>query len=140
MKSNFKEKSRGSARTLRVGEQIRHILSQILSRGDFNNAVLHKHPVTVTMVTVSPDLRHAKAFIMPLGGGNTKDVLEALKSITPYIQHELAKADLRMKYLPKVKFYVDDSFDQAQKIEEMLSRPEVVRDLGAGTGGEDDGC
>ena len=99
MARNKYDSPHAGQRTLRVGEQIRQILSQILSRGDYSNDILLRHPVTVTQVQVSPDLRHAKAFILPLGGGNTKHVIDALKDISPHIQYELAHSSLRMKYL-----------------------------------------
>lgn len=116
-----------SQRQLRVGEEIRHALAWSLERGDFGNAGLDR-PVTVTEVRVSPDLRNCTAFVTPLGGGDPKPVLAALKRIAPHLRHELAR-QVRMKYVPNLSFQADESFDEAQHINLLLHSPEVVRDL-----------
>ncbi|SOD92043.1 30S ribosome-binding factor RbfA [Caenispirillum bisanense] len=119
-----------SQRQLRVGEEIRHALAWALERGDFGNAGLDR-PVTVTEVRVSPDLRNATAFVTPLGGGDPKPVLQALRRIGPHLRHELAR-QMRMKYVPNLSFQADESFDEAQHINVLLHSPEVVRDLDHG--------
>ncbi|GAA0584347.1 30S ribosome-binding factor RbfA [Caenispirillum bisanense] len=116
-----------SQRQLRVGEEIRHALAWALERGDFGNAGLDR-PVTVTEVRVSPDLRNCTAFITPLGGGDPKPALQALKRLAPHLRHELAR-QVRMKYVPNLFFQPDESFDEAQHINLLLHSPQVVRDL-----------
>ncbi len=118
-----------SVRTLRVGESVRHALSDILARGDVHDDVLAKHVVTVTEVRMSPDLRHATVFIKPLLGANEDAVLKALRTNTAYLQSEVA-ARVNNKYAAKLKFLADESFDDGSHIEAVLKRPEVARDLG----------
>jgi ribosome-binding factor A len=117
-----------SVRVLRVGEQVRHILSDILMRGDVHDDVLASHPVSVTEVRMSPDLRHATVFIKPLLGRDEEAVLKALRTNTAYLQREVA-ARIRMKYAAKLKFLTDESFDEASHIEALLRDPKVARDL-----------
>ena len=117
-----------SVRTLRVGEQVRHILSEILQRGDVHDDTLAKHMVSVTEVRMSPDLRHATAFVKPLLGQDEEAVLKALRTNTAYLQREVA-ARVRTKYAAKLKFLPDDSFDEGTRIDTLLRKPEVARDL-----------
>ncbi len=117
-----------SVRLLRVGEQMRHTLSDILARGDVHDEVLAKHAVTVTEVRMSPDLRHATVFIKPLLGKNEEAVLKALRTNTAYLQREVA-ARVQMKYAAKLKFRADESFDEGSHIDQLLRKPEVARDL-----------
>ena len=101
------EKSEGpSVRVLRVGEQVRHVLSEILARGDVHDDVLAKHPVSVTEVRMSPDLRHATVFVKPLLGRDEEAVIKALRTNTAYLQREVAHR-IRMKYAAKLKFLPD---------------------------------
>jgi ribosome-binding factor A len=124
------EKSEGpSVRVLRVGEQVRHILSEILQRGDVHDDVLAKHPVSITEVRMSPDLRHATVFVKPLLGRDEEAVIKALRTNTAYLQREVAHR-IRMKYAAKLKFLPDESFDEASHIEKLLRDPKVARDLG----------
>ena len=118
-----------SVRLLRVGEQVRHILSELLMRGEVHDDVLTSHSVSVTEVRMSPDLRHATVFVKPLLGANEADVLKALKTNTAYFQKEVAKR-VQMKYAAKLKFLADESFDEAAHIESLLSHPKVAQDLG----------
>lgn len=118
-----------SVRLLRVGEQVRHILSELLTRGEVHDAVLTSHSVSVTEVRMSPDLRHATVFVKPLLGANEADVLKALKTNTAFFQKEVAKR-VQMKYAAKLKFLADESFDTAEHIESLLSNPKVAQDLG----------
>ena len=98
-----------SVRVLRVGEQVRHVLSEILARGDVHDDVLASHPVSVTEVRMSPDLRHATVFVKPLLGRDEEAVLKALRTNTAYLQREVAHR-IRMKYAAKLKFLADGGF------------------------------
>ena len=117
-----------SVRLLRVGEQVRHILSELLARGDVHDDILISHNVSVTEVRMSPDLRHATVFIKPLLGAGEAKVLKALKTNTAFFQKEVASR-VQMKYAAKLKFLADGSFDEAQHIEGLLSAPKVAQDL-----------
>jgi ribosome-binding factor A len=119
-----------SVRVLRVGEQVRHILSDILARGDVHDDVLSAQPVSVTEVRMSPDLRHATVFIKPLLGKDEEAVLKALRTNTAYLQKSVA-AKVRMKYAAKLKFLADESFDEASHIDALLRDPKVARDIAA---------
>lgn len=118
-----------SVRLLRVGEQFRHILSELLARGEVHDDVLTSHSVSVTEVRMSPDLRHATVFIRPLLGADEVAVLKALRTNTAFLQREVATR-VRMKYAAKLKFLADQSFDEATHIERLLADPKVARDLG----------
>ena len=132
------EKPEGpSVRVLRVGEQVRHVLSEILQRGDVHDDVLATHPVSVTEVRMSPDLRHATVFVKPLLGRDEEAVLKALRTNTAYLQREVAHR-IRMKYAAKLKFLADESFDEASHIDKLLRDPKVARDLGAPENDSDD--
>lgn len=117
-----------SVRVLRVGEQVRHVLSDILARGDVHDELLAKHPVSVTEVRMSPDLRHATVFVKPLLGVNEEAVIKALRTNTAYLQREVA-ARVRQKYAAKLKFLADESFDEGTHIERLLRAPRVAQDL-----------
>lgn len=117
-----------SVRLLRVGEQFRHILSELLARDEVHDDVLNSHSVSVTEVRMSPDLRHSTAFIKPLLGANEEKVLKALRTNTAFFQKEVASR-VSMKYAAKLKFLADDSFDQATHIEGLLAQPKVQQDL-----------
>ncbi|WP_337828591.1 30S ribosome-binding factor RbfA [Pseudonocardia sp. TMWB2A] len=117
-----------SVRVLRVGEQVRHILSDILMRGDVHDDVLAKHQVSVTEVRMSPDLRHATVFVKPLLGKDEEVVLKALRTNTAYLQREVATR-VKMKYAAKLKFLADESFDEGTHIDQLLRDPKVARDL-----------
>lgn len=119
-----------SVRLLRVGEQVRHALSDILLRGDVHDATLASHSVSVTEVRMSPDLRHAIAFVMPLLGGDAAAVLKALRTNTAYLQSEVARR-VNTKYAAKLKFLLDESFDEGSHIDALLRDPKVARDLDA---------
>lgn len=127
MKRNESPEGR-SVRLLRVGEQVRHALSDILMRGDVHDATLASHSVSVTEVRMSPDLRHATAFIMPLLGGDAEAVLKALRTNTAYLQGEVARR-VNTKYAARLKFLLDESFDEGSHIEKLLRSPDVARDL-----------
>ena len=117
-----------SVRLLKVGEQVRHILSELLTRGEVHDDVLAAHSVSVTEVRMSPDLRHATVFVKPLLGSEEEKVLKALRTNIAWFQREVA-GRLKLKYAPKLKFLGDESFDVAAQIENLLANPKVARDL-----------
>lgn len=119
-----------SVRLLRVGEQVRHVLSDILARGDVHDEILASHPVSVTEVRMSPDLRHATVFVKPLLGADEEAVLKALRTNTAYLQREVASR-VRMKYAAKLKFRADESFDTGSHIDALLRDRHVAQDLAA---------
>ncbi len=122
------ESSEGkSVRLLRVGEQVRHILAEILMRGDVHDEVLASHLVSVTEVRMSPDLKHAVVFVKPLLGSDEDKVLKALRTNTAYLQSEVAKR-VNLKYAAKLKFRPDESFDEGARIDALLRSPIVARD------------
>jgi ribosome-binding factor A len=130
MKPADDTKPEKSVRTLRVGEQVRHVLSEILARGDVHDETLAKHLVTVTEVRMSPDLRHATVFVKPLLGKDEAAVLKALRTNTAYLQREVAHR-IQNKYAAKLKFLADESFDEGSHIDALLRAPTVARDLDA---------
>ncbi len=115
-------------RQLRVGEEIRHELADVLRRGDFRDPELSQINVTVTEVRISPDLRNATAFITPLGGGSADQALKALKRAAPFLRGQIARA-MKLKFAPNLFFQADTSFDYASHIDSLLRDPEVQRDL-----------
>ncbi len=117
-----------SVRLLKVGEQVRHILAELLTRQEVHDDVLAMHTVSITQVRMSPDLRHATAFVKPLLGADEAEVLKALRTNTAFFQREVARR-VRTKYAAKIRFLPDDSFDEAAKIEALLRDPKVARDL-----------
>ncbi len=117
-----------SVRLLRVGEQVRHALSDILMRGDVHDETLSSHLVSVTEVRMSPDLRHATVFVKPLLGQDEEEVLKALRTNTAFFQKEVASRVVT-KYAAKIKFRADDSFDEGGKIDSLLRAPKVARDI-----------
>jgi ribosome-binding factor A len=127
-----------SVRTLRVGEQVRHVLSEILARGDVHDALLDKHPVSVTEVRMSPDLRHATVFVKPLLGANEAAVIKALRTNTAYLQREVANR-VQQKYAAKLKFLADESFDEGGHIDQLLRAPKVAQDLATPEGSVPEG-
>jgi ribosome-binding factor A len=122
-----------SVRLLKVGEQVRHVLSQLLVRGQVRDEVLSATTVSVTEVRMAPDLRLATVFVKPLLGANEAEVLKALRTHTAFFQKEVA-SKLKLKYAAKLKFVDDESFDTASHIEKLLADPRVSRDLGKGDG------
>jgi ribosome-binding factor A len=118
-----------SVRLLRVGEQVRHVLSDILMRGDVHDETLASHLVSVTEVRMTPDLRHAIVFVKPLLGQDEEAVLKALRTNTAFFQREVANR-VRVRYAAKIKFRADESFDEGGKIDAILRSPKVARDLG----------
>ncbi|RED17512.1 30S ribosome-binding factor RbfA [Parasphingopyxis lamellibrachiae] len=118
-----------SVRLLRVGERVRHVLSEILARGDVHDEVLASHMISVTEVRMSPDLKHATVFVKPLLGGDEDEVLAALKKNVRYLRGEVSKR-VNTKYAAALKFLLDESFDEGGKIDTLLRDPKVAQDLG----------
>jgi ribosome-binding factor A len=118
-----------SQRQLRVGEAIRHALANVLMRGDVPWPKGFKPPlITITEVNVSPDLQNAIAFVMPLGGKDTGESVRALNGIVGFFRHALAKT-VNLRFVPKLVFKSDNSFDYADNIERILSNPTVAKDI-----------
>src|SRR5688572_10086722 len=117
-----------SVRLLRVGEQVRHVLSEILARGDVHDETLQSHLVSITEVRMSPDLRHATVFVKPLLGQEEEKVLKALRTNTAYLQRQVDNR-VRTKYAAKLKFLSDESFDEGGKIDQILRTGKVAQDI-----------
>lgn len=117
-----------SVRLLKVGEQVRHVMSELLIRQEVHDDVLSAHSVSVTEVRMSPDLRLAMIFVKPLLGANEAAVLKALRTNTAFFQREVAQR-LKLRNAAKLRFLADESFDVAAKIDALLREPEVSRDL-----------
>ncbi|PZT89478.1 MAG: 30S ribosome-binding factor RbfA [Citromicrobium sp.] len=117
-----------SVRVLKVGERVRHILSELLARGEAHDDVLRASNISVTEVRMTPDLRNAKAYVKPLLGEDEGTVLKALRTNTAFFQKQVAQR-LGLKFAPKLAFQPDESFGEADRIEQLLSDPKVARDL-----------
>ena len=120
-----------SQRALRVGELIRHALAEMLTRGDVHDPVLEGHLITVPEVRMSPDLKLATIYVMPLGGKDVKEVIEALDRNKRYLRGEIAHR-VNLKFAPDLRFRADERFDEAERIEKLLRTPAVQRDLQSG--------
>ncbi len=118
-----------SVRLLKVGERVRHVLSEILTRQQVHDDTLTAHTVSVTEVRMSPDLRLAKVYIKSLMGADEDKVLKALQTHTAFFQREVAKR-LGLKNAAKIQFRADETFDEASRIDRLLDDPRVRRDLG----------
>ena len=118
-----------SQRQLRVGEELRHALAEVLRRGDFREPELQNLNVTVTEVRISPDLRNATAFITPLGGGQVDETVAAMRRAAAFFRAQIARA-IKLRYVPTLSFEADTSFEYADHINRLLHDPEVARDLG----------
>lgn len=117
-----------SQRQLRVGELIRHALAEMLARGDIHDEVLSRHVVTVPEVRLSPDLKLATAYVMPLGGGDVGPVLKALASHKKHIRGEIAHR-VNLKYAPDLRFLQDESFAEAERVDALLYSDKVRQDI-----------
>lgn len=117
-----------SQRQLKVGELIRHALAEIFSRGELMDEIIERHSLTVPEVRMSPDLKIATAFVMPLGGGEAKEVVDHLERHKRFLRGEVSKR-VSLKYMPELRFRVDTSFETSARIDEILASPQVVRDL-----------
>jgi len=117
-----------SQRQLRVGEVVRQRLSEVLHRFDFEPKILKRASLTVTQVRVSPDLRHATAYVMPLGGENGDKIIDLLNADVPRLKKPVLDG-LHLKYVPDFRFALDDSFDRAADMDKLLASDDVRRDL-----------
>jgi len=118
-----------SQRQLRVGEMVRHALTALLQRGEVQDETLQSTLVSVSEVSMSPDLKIATAYVTALGGGNSETIVKALASNGKFIRGRLARELHQMKYMPQFRFRADTSFDNYSKIDSLLRKPEVSRDL-----------
>jgi ribosome-binding factor A len=118
-------------RPLRIGEEIRHALADIFMRGESNAPELFGKAITVSEVRASPDMKNATAYVMPLGGENKESLLAVLKDAAPELRHLVSKR-VKLRHTPRIHFALDESFDAAQRIETILKKPEVARDLEKG--------
>jgi len=126
-RSSLRGGKTASQRQLRVGEVLRHELAQLFLREEIREPDLKGVIITVSEVSVSPDLRKARAYIMPLGGENQQPVVTALIHAQKFIRGELSRK-ISLKYTPEIDFVIDTSFDYSQRIEGVLNTPEVTRD------------
>jgi ribosome-binding factor A len=117
-----------SQRQLRVGELVRHALAELLARGAVHDPVIATHTITVPEVRMSPDLQLATIYVMPLGGRDQEAALAALERNKKFLRGEIAKR-INLKFAPEIRFRIDDSFNEAERIERLLRSPEVARDL-----------
>ncbi len=124
-----------SVRLLKVGEQVRHVLSQLLARQQVHDDLLSEVSVSVTEVRMSPDLRLATVFVKPLLGANEEEIVKALRTHTAFFQKEVA-GRLKLKFAAKIRFVSDESFDTASHIDKLLADPRVSRDLVSDEAGE----
>ena len=117
-----------SQRQLKVGELIRHALAEIFSRGEVMDEVIARHSLTVPEVRMSPDLKLATCFVMPLGGGEADEVVAHLEKNKRFMRGEVAKR-VSLKFMPELRFKVDTTFEASSRIDELLASPQVARDL-----------
>jgi ribosome-binding factor A len=118
----------GSQRQLRVGETVRHAVAEILAQGSVHDPDLEGHIITVPEVRMSPDLKLATVYVMPLGGRDTELVIAALERHKKFLRGEVARR-VNLKFAPEIRFRADDRFDEAERIEKLLRTPAVQRDL-----------
>lgn len=123
-----------SQRALRAGEVIRHAIADILSRGEVHDPVLEGHMITVPEVRMSPDLKLATIYVMPLGGRDEQAVLDALERNKRFLRGEIAHR-VNLKFAPEIRFRLDERFDEAERVDKLLRTPQVKRDL---EGADDD--
>ncbi len=134
-------KKRSSAapgqRQLRVGEEIRHALTDIIAQDNLDDPDLAGRMVTVTQVSISPDLRNATAFVTPFGGGEADKLVAALNRAHGYFRRELARM-VKLQFSPQIRFRADESFEQVDRIERLLHDPVVARDIARNPDAEND--
>jgi len=128
-KKNHRRDGTGpSQRQLRVGESLRHVLAELLLRVEINDEVLKDVPLTVSEVRPSPDLRQITIFVAPLGRNNRQEIVDALNRHKSFIRGQLSPK-VTLKYMPELKFKLDRSFDEYEKISDLLHTPKVAQDL-----------
>jgi ribosome-binding factor A len=118
----------GSQRQLRVGELVRHAMAEMLTRGDVHDPVIEGHLITVPEVRMSPDLKLATIYVMPMGGRDASEVVAAFDKHKKYLRTEIAHR-INLKFAPDIRFRVDERFAEAERIDKLLRSPEVARDL-----------
>lgn len=127
-----------SQRMLRVGEQVRAAVTQVLQRGEVRDPLLEKTVISISEVRMSPDLKIGTAYVTPLGVADHQGVIDALNRNAKFIRGRMGAQLRQMKYMPEVRFRDDTSFDNYKKIDALLRSPEVQRDLAAGTDDTDE--
>ena len=133
-RGHARESAKGpTQRALRAGELVRHALAEILARGEVHDSVIETHLITVPEVRMSPDLRVATVYILPLGGQDAAVVLAALDRNKRYLRGEVAHR-INLKFAPDIRFRIDECFDEAERIERLLRSPQVKRDLESDSG------
>ena len=137
MPKRFEQNAGPTQRQQRVAELVRHALAEVLSRGDIQDAALTKHVITIPEVRMSPDLKLATAYVMPLGGKDEKAVIKALDKNKKVLRQEVARR-VNLKFAPDLRFIRDDSFEEAARIDALLRSEKVVRDTRK-PGDDDDG-
>ena len=118
----------GSQRQLRVGELVRHAIADMLTRGEVHDSVIEGHLITVPEVRMSPDLKLATIYVMPMGGRDASEVVAAFEKHKKFLRAEIAHR-INLKFAPDIRFRMDDRFAEAERIDKLLRSPEVVRDL-----------
>ena len=118
----------GSQRQLRVGELVRHAIAGLLARGEVHDPVIEGHLITIPEVRMTPDLRLATVYIVPLAGRDAEEVVAALDRNKKYLRGEVAHA-INLKFAPDLRFHIDNRFEEAERIEKLLRSPAVKRDL-----------
>jgi ribosome-binding factor A len=118
----------GSQRQLRVGELVRHAMAEMLTRGDVHDPVIEGHLITVPEVRMTPDLRLATIYVMPMGGRDAEAVVAAFERHKKFLRAEIAHR-INLKFAPDIRFRIDDRFAEAERIDRLLHSPEVARDL-----------
>jgi len=131
-----RSESSPSQRQLRVGELVRHVLADLLARGEVHDPVIQGHLITIPEVRMTADLRLAIIYTMPLGGRDAEAVLAALNRNKRFLRGEIARR-VNLKFAPEIRFRIDARFEEAERIEKLLRSPEVARDLGPKPEGED---
>ena len=116
-----------SQRQLRVAEELRHVLARVIERDEFYDPGLAGVPVTVSEVRISPDLKKATAFVLPLGGGDSSSLLQALSRAAPFLRRRIGQ-EMTLRHVPTLSFQADPSFDEAQRIQELLNTAAATRD------------
>ncbi|HEY8124883.1 MAG TPA: 30S ribosome-binding factor RbfA [Methylocystis sp.] len=123
---------------LRVGELVRHAAARLLTRGEISDPVLEQHVVTVSRVKMSPDLKLATIYVIPLGGQDEPEVLAALDRHKRFLRGEIVQ-EVNLKFAPEIRFRIDDTFDNVSRIDALLSSDRVKRDLADGDDAKEDG-
>ena len=118
-----------SQRQIRFGEVIRGIISDTINKHNIFSDSIELGPVTVSFVNLSKDLRLASVYIMPLGGNNKMEILNLINENKHIFQKFISKEKLKIKYIPKIRFYLDDTYEEAERIQKLLSNKKVIKDL-----------